>query len=360
MKRVSSFEQRKREAHRLRRLRKARRRAALRNRTAEKLSGVTVRVVAPPTLSVLAEYEDTIRFVERIAHVALVERKRAFVDLSQCKSIQPEAALILAAQIERCRAVAPQGIAGRAPLNVREQLLLEAFGFFQLAGIPVAQQIQAHPEIAAMRSGNTPNPSDVDAIYAVISHVLDIDPALERGILGAMGEALINVRDHAYPVDWPGTTACLNGRWWLAGATMADGTGCIFMAYDQGQTIPGSLPKTLETRGLELKAFLKSLFGAEPTADQHLIKAAMEVGASRTGLAERGKGLPQFKSLIDKAGGGSLMIWSGRGRYLYGKSAGSADDGVETFTPLAQAIDGTLILWSVQQRKSLDRLEQAA
>ena len=85
--------------------------------------------------------------------------------------------------------------------------------------------------------------------------------------------------------------------------------------------------------------------------DGQMIRAAMELGRSRTGATNRGKGLMDLVKLIDTVGAGEMTIHSRQGSYAYsaGKDAHSNHEGF---------VEGTLIEWRLPIDKALERLPQ--
>lgn len=85
-------------------------------------------------------------------------------------------------------------------------------------------------------------------------------------------------------------------------------------------------------------------------SDGNLIKAAMRIGKTQTGLQNRGLGLDEMKDFIDRSGKGVLRIISGKGDYLYYSS------GNEEVRNHKNSLEGTLIAWEIYT-KNEDGLE---
>ena len=85
--------------------------------------------------------------------------------------------------------------------------------------------------------------------------------------------------------------------------------------------------------------------------DGQMIKAAVELGRTRTDADNRGKGLLDLLKLIDTVGGGSLQIFSRRGVYKYTHNS-------ETFTNDGNSIEGTLIKWELPLDMALIKLKE--
>lgn len=108
----------------------------------------------------------------------------------------------------------------------------------------------------------------------------------------------------------------------------------------------------------KLKKFLKS-HKEKYDKDSASIKAAIEIGNTRTNLSNRGKGLNQIINQISilcdhKA---SIAILSNKGSYIINR--GMIEDRpltgiVDGFSlPFKQSIDGTVILWQIPIDKQI-------
>lgn len=118
--------------------------------------------------------------------------------------------------------------------------------------------------------------------------------------------------------------------------------------YDAGVGIPKTLPRkyTME----KIRGVLSLLPGMTPD-DGQMIRAAMELGRTRTESTNRGLGLMDLTKLIDAAGAGAMHIHSRNGSYSY--------------TPTKQVhsnsggfVEGTLIEWQLPIDKALQNLPQ--
>jgi len=172
----------------------------------------------------------------------------------------------------------------------------------------------------------------------------DPETAIRRTRLyDALVEATENTRHHAYPEDGHFHHQHVN-RWWITGAVDVDHKKITIVAYDQGITIPGSLPRWAG-HNYVLKG-LRRLLGWEPppddtTYDGARLRFAVTKPRSSTGLEERGKGLPLLKRIIDECAQGSLRIVSRCGEFVY--ETGKKPRSRQLQTPMA----GTLIEWEL-------------
>jgi hypothetical protein len=112
------------------------------------------------------------------------------------------------------------------------------------------------------------------------------------------------------------------------------------MIVDQGIGIPRSLPRQYKE---VIASFFSSIGVAEQT-DGMMIRAAMEVGRSRMGQTNRGKGLNDLKQIINICQAGSLRILSKKGEYRYTIKNGAPHERARSYEV---SLDGTLVEWSI-------------
>jgi hypothetical protein len=150
------------------------------------------------------------------------------------------------------------------------------------------------------------------------------DEGLRLSLCGAVVDALENVRDHAYPQDhFVGIRHIPN--WWFTGAADRDKRWLLLGIYDQGVTIPVTLPRRF---GMSAATSLfSSVFGlsfdpADPKFDGQALEAAMRLSESSTGQRHRGKGLAHIKQVVGNCSSGQLRIVSRNGEYVFRSNGG--------------------------------------
>jgi anti-sigma regulatory factor (Ser/Thr protein kinase) len=271
------------------------------------------------------------------------------------EDISPSAALVLAAEYERA-----YHLNGSHAIVVNLEKwhptvmgILKPLGFFEkfgFDGILEAPDVTDRFRILPMRSGSSADSpavnmliSDLKGLYP-LADVVDEDR--EAGMLslyGAMVEALVNVVRHAYPEgrELPFTPV---NRWWMAGAVDQDARQITAMVFDQGITIPLSLPNWQHYAGVRRR--IVSFLGLVPDpgdtkCDGLAIAAAVEESVSSTGERHRGRGLAQMRDFVDQCRGGYLRIMSRCGEVImYPREK-------PTVRAYDISIGGTLIEWNV-------------
>jgi hypothetical protein len=265
------------------------------------------------------------------------------------ESVSPAPALVLAAEYERV--LHSRGIAGRiVNADKWRPEVLETFwdiGFFDIVGLP---QNLAKPDLRAafailpMRSGLTADGPAVTALLNDLRGLYPGDTSTEEKMLhlyGAMVEGIVNVVRHAYPENGVYQYKPI-GRWWMTGAVDRERKWTTAVIYDQGITIPVSLPNWQYYAGYSRR--IMASIGLvpksdDPKSDGQAIAAAVEESVSSTGEAHRGHGLAQMRDFVDQCSEGYLRIMSRHGEVVY------RENGQREIKTHDVSIGGTLIEW---------------
>ena len=282
----------------------------------------------------------------------------SYVDFASLTRITPSAALVLASEYDRAISVyrAPEWL--RA-VNVEKWdpavlATLKDVGFLSLLGVdsPVTNIAERNGIVTVpFLSGSKVQGASIDKLIRIMaemadsSGIADSETLLKRSrVYDGLGEAIQNVEDHAYPVgafrDYP-----VAKKWWMTGAVELGKKRFTIAIYDQGISIPVSLPRW--TQYDELRATLAKSFGGEynptdyPERDGETISAAVQLGRSSTGKEYHGKGLPVIKAIIDNCAGGTVRILSRNGEYSF--SGGQKPSHASHKLPIA----GTLVEWEM-------------
>ena len=280
-----------------------------------------------------------------------------WIDLASIRRISPSAALVLAAEFDRARTLSGKGLVAvdvhRWRPDVRQTL--DDLGFLDLLDVENREPVVEHPgglRIVRMMSGETVESDTAGELTQVLEGMLndlglptdaagtlqDVDTAQ---LYGAVIEAMENARHHAYPNDREWTYPVIN-RWWMTGAVDPEAKRLTVALYDQGVSIPVSLPHWQRFPSV-IRAFGRfppfSLEEDDPRYDDNAIRAAMAVSRTSTGLSYRGKGLARIEALINTCRAGRLRILSRQGEYTYQRG------GKHRARILPVSIGGTLVEW---------------
>lgn len=260
--------------------------------------------------------------------------ERIYIDFTPIRTVTPSGALALAAELDRWNSLGRSRFRRAdttewAP-NVRR--LLGQMGFFDLLNLDNKPESPSGDSLyVKFRSG-----TEVDGAAVEDLRQLDLGPFVtvpkERLLFAAVTEAMTNVVHHAYRGDHRGPA-----KWWLSAAHEA-GT-VVILIYDQGDSIPKTLPLTL---GEQLRDLLPEGLANH---DGKMIEVAHQM-RSGTQQQHRGRGLQRDVRRYIEAheGQGAYRVISGRGVYTVPAGAG-ATGRVES---LPRPLNGTLIEWRLK------------
>lgn len=175
-----------------------------------------------------------------------------------------------------------------------------------------------------------------------------LTPELSKSVYAGISEAMTNCIHHAYE-------DIAYKKWWMFSREDTHSKKLQVVFCDLGIGIPKSLYQNandITDDWLErLTEWLhRHISAGKANNDALKIKAAIEIGRTRTKLPNRGKGLKQMVSTLDKMGNGEAFveIISGNGRYTH---RSKNQQSIEKTLPLSNnkkyAIRGTMIQWSI-------------
>lgn len=271
----------------------------------------------------------TIRGVSPSVRAEMARRRgrlkwlRNYRDFSCLTQITPGAALLVAAEYDRARQIAgvPLSVVDLERWDHDVYASLRALGFFELLDLPEAPMLALPDGFFIQRLASEAAANSKPAIDQIVDLFGKAggDAGLRLDLCGAVVDALENVKDHAYPQD------CFVGirhvpNWWFTGAAHRDKRWLMLGLYDQGITIPVSLPRRFG--GTEVKAAFARRFGlsfdvTDPKYDGQALDIAMRLSATSTGEPFRGKGLSKIREVVSRCKGGELRIVSRSGEYLF-------------------------------------------
>jgi len=282
-----------------------------------------------------------VTFLEKIRQRVATGGRSVRIDFRQTRLMTPAGTLLFAAELDRINV-----LLGTKPVRCgfypRDHVVaqvLKHVGIFEMLGLRggpthiTAETVKYWKvDSGDMADGRRAD----DAMAGYKDRFTDPEQkALYRGLT----EAMTNCRHHAY-VEQRGDGLDHVKRWWMFSQLHRES---LFVAIcDLGMGIPRSLKS--DRAGL-LAAVMSALqmLGLRES-DGNLIRAAMEVGRTRTKQEERGKGLMDMRSVLD-ALGGRMQIHSDGGFFEFVAESG-AKKASETCKDLI-SIRGTLVLWEV-------------
>ncbi len=280
----------------------------------------------------------------------------SYLDFAAIKQCSPSAALVLAAEFDKSRAVRTYDIPliniDRWDRDIKR--MLDDIGFFRLLGIPRPNRIPSQRVVETMQfeSGRLVGREDVATItdkmvqlltakFPTLGSDLDFQITSMR-MLGAIQEATENSCDHAYrDSDVPN----VNRRWWATGSIDVSARHLNLVVYDQGNSIPKMLPSWdkypfVASRLSRFERLAKRAIGVDQQ-DAIKMRLAMDAPRSSTEQEHRGKGFVLFREVVEKSPSARILILSRKGRYVYEKGRRPM---VET---LNIPLNGTLVEWNL-------------
>ena len=302
-------------------------------------------IVLPKIFSYSENFEQTQSIINEIIEHGLNKRTPLEIRFDHIESLEPAAALALAAEIYRCRKLRVfrrgEFVTGNYPPSQNVHAQLSELGFFSL--LRISDQLPS--EIGALTSqrpiflrfvtSNRVEPAGADRFVSIIeTYVLDLDLVARGRLVGAIKEAMGNVDEHAYKKA--SIVQTMSKRWYMSARVDLHNHEVLIILYDQGVGIPGTIdPSLLET--------IRATIALQADATLHVsdgftIKLATELWRTGTGQQGRGRGFRDMKRFVDMCADGELRVLSNRGRYSY------VSGGEESGNHL-ESLGGTLIQW---------------
>lgn len=277
-----------------------------------------------------------------------------FYDFATMRYISAPAALILASIYDRSKFITGRKLhtvnEDQWQPQVRETLL--SVGFHELLDMrkPRAERPQDSGFIIQkFTSGSQAEGEPVGKLQEALANLLP-DPLADKlrdaEPYGGMFEAVLNSRSWAYPADTEWDYPPLK-NWWLTGAVDLNAGRVTVAVFDQGVSIPVSLPHWRHWSVLESRVnrFLARAGLATPVGDAAndglAIRLAMTISKSQTDLPQHGKGLHTMVEVAQRARHGRLRIISRNGEYVW-------ETGIkQKNTTYRNSIGGTLVEWTL-------------
>lgn len=266
--------------------------------------------------------------------------KRITLDHTHVTSMDPEVALLLVAEIQRCESYCGTRtvITGSHPKDHAITELLIEMGFYDALDIknpalPQAYKPRTYVQVARR---NRTLPQVADSLLECFSGVFDFNDQDRRRLHVALIECMDNVFEHAY--DAASDNPHLYKEWWLVGYADHEQSSIGFAFYDQGAGIPATIRKKQHPR------VLQHLMG---WTDGRWIERAVRRPISRHESKRRGHGLDKLKKFLDSLGvNGSLRVFANQGDVEFSKGGASRVQGIKG------GLDGSLIVWTLSGVKT--------
>lgn len=338
-------------------VRRARRENPMLRALNKNLLSSVVSFQVPNRLDLSENHDETCMFFISIKEAFFKEGKRIFLDFSKLEDISPDAGLVLVSEIWRFQHYKPAdkhravNVNGNYPANNYARLKLQYMGFYDLIKVknpdsfPVVEEDAF--EFIKYKTGssvdNEKNKSFFDRLFK-LDFFQGVDNTMRSGQYDSITESMTNVIHHAYPENIERKYPQMQNRWWMTGYVDFEDNEIMLSFFDQGVGIPKTLPGSYKKiMGIPISSKIMS-------QDSLCIREATKLGKSQTRKEERGEGLAEIVSFIEKLNNlpnttAILSIWSNKGRYDIGH------DG-EKLENHKNSIYGTLIKIKVRKQNN--------
>ena len=300
-----------------------------------------------------------VEFVRKLRQAVLPGFGRMEIKFSHTEKMAADGTLYFLANLEQMRLLYPKvSFSMRPPSDAVAAQVLQHVGIARILGGHRMQKKPLHPLVRHWykASGNNVDASEAQNVFG--SFEGRITPELFRSVYKGVSEAMTNCFHHAYADHSLPPHLC---KWWLFSREDKGELHVVFC--DLGIGIPRSLFREDEKVARDWMERLKSWLAERVTdwrqADDALkIKAAVEIGQTRTGLPHRGKGLKQMVGFLDAIGNNSakVTIYSGGGVYRRMPKKGRPQEFTHALSDKKTTISGTMISWSIPLPEKDDTL----
>jgi hypothetical protein len=292
-------------------------------------------------------------FLHNLKKLTLQNRQRVHVDFRNTSRMHPEGTLLFAAELDEILRSSRGRVLVRCnrPRDEVVAQVLQHLGLFSKMGLRANAPITSEKVMYWRVSSGQQVVGQL--VAPVVDYYKDHSSSIEsRKLYDGLIEAMTNSRQHAYTQPRRDSSAAENentppteGRWWMF-SQLKDGALSVSFC-DLGIGIKRSLLEGKAWPTAVVEAMVSSL--GLGWKDSAYIKAAFELGTSRTNAEHRGKGLRDLKTVVE-GGGGWLLVLSNRGFYRCsdnGKSERTGD--------FVDSIYGTVISWQVPVADKADK-----
>ncbi|WP_157314879.1 hypothetical protein [Chitinibacter sp. GC72] len=302
-------------------------------------SYVTVKIVAPISFNLYqaARRQNLIVFIDEIKR-AIKANASIRIDFSHVKRLNPCGTILFIAELMRIIELKgnKQRVTCTLPKDKIVEQLFKHVGILDLLGCRSNVVVQ-HETVKhwTLCKGDLVDLSGLKSL----KDKLDIELGEERSfaLFTGIQEAITNTVHHAY-IEERGDGFDASSKKWFLFAKHMEGQVSLAIC-DLGIGIRRSLPRKMPWPKQIFDETLEKL-GANTDLDAKHIKAAIMLGATRTGLSNRGKGLHDMKHVASLCENGRLDILSNKGVYRFSKKINS-----EIILDHKSNIQGTIVQW---------------
>lgn len=308
---------------------------------------VPVRIRFPASISIQNKFARRALIASLRTFKSEVGKRPITLDFSEVVLQYPTGVLLLVAEIDRQKRALARAfdVDIILPKNEVSRQVFHQVGIAALCGRVSPKDRYEYDETVRhwrYATGTMMTEDPGKALEQMEGHLSD---ELRAGIWKGVSEAIINSIHHAYLESRnDGFREYRETRWWMF-SHVSDGKLTVAVC-DLGIGIPRSLPLRWDTN--KLQAILDRLGLGKP--DLAAVKAALEIGATRTGQENRGRGLPQIWQDMKMHRDSNILLLSNRALLRWSQKTNS-ESGME----FDNNIHGTLVMWTVPLDSSANK-----
>lgn len=309
---------------------------------------VPVRIRFPSSISIQNKFSRRALLSSLRRFKGEASEKPIILDFSDVVFQYPTGVLYLLAELDRYKRALGNGfdVDIILPKNELSRQVFHQVGIAALCGKISPQDRNNYDETVRhwrYATGTMMTEEPGKALEQIEGHLSD---ELRAGIWKGVSEAIINSIHHAYIATRDdGFREFRETRWWMF-SHVSEGKLTVAVC-DLGIGIPRSLP--LRWEWSRLRAILDRIGLGKP--DLAAIKAALEIGATRTGQENRGRGLPQIWQDMKAHRESNILLLSNCALLGWSHKTQS-EKGVE----FDDSIHGTLVMWTVPLEPSANKI----
>lgn len=271
--------------------------------------------------------QESLRAINAI-HTHKNSKARPYFDFAKVKVLMPMATIYFKQLLEKYDDVKCRG---RAPTHPVVSGMLSKLNISQRLGFKTLKSTHSLVERWYFFSGeNTDLGDEYDEIENVLIEKFGEESETFDVINTAIGEAVINVVNHAYKPD------DTYKKWYLFLSITSD--KCSVVISDLGQTIPNTIPLKISDNVLA-RVFNVSSWAS--LKDDAKIEIATQYQKTATKLPNRGKGFQDMQAVCDEVTGSTMMVHSRLG-YWAKKNGTTVRYKKQNYKSY---VNGTIISW---------------
>lgn len=333
-------------------------------RTGEEQLRTTINLLMPSFITIFLNKNRTklLKVTNKLRDYYFRKNICVKLDFSETKKMFTEGTLYLLAELETLKITNPDIKFSLIPSKeIIVNQVLKQTGILELLGVSLNFEDMEFDETVKYWKYSSGYKVEMDSAEDMLDDFDDLlSESSSTSIFNSITEAVTNCHHHAYLEKRFINDPMKAKKWWIF--SQEKDNKLSICVCDLGIGIPKSLLRNSENVAEDwfssLKNFLKS-HKEKYDRDSASIKAAIEIGNTRTNLINRGKGLNQIinqiSTLCDHKA--SIAILSNKGSYIINR--GMIEDRpltgiVDGFSlPYKQSIDGTIILWEIPIDKQI-------